>query len=62
MGLHVIFTIELTAEDISLIGTLLDEQPYKKVAGLVQRVQAQITKQLNPAPSPVADKFIEAED
>lgn len=40
------FNVALTAEDIDLIGSLLDEQPYKKVVGLVNRVQAQINAQI----------------
>jgi hypothetical protein len=48
MGVLVIFKIELTAEDIELIGRLLDEQPYKIVAPLAQRVQAQINAQQLP--------------
>jgi hypothetical protein len=48
MGVLVTFKIELTSEDIELIGRLLDEQPYKLVAPLAQRVQAQINAQLAP--------------
>jgi hypothetical protein len=48
MGVLVTFTIELTAEDIELIGRLLDEQPYKLVAPLARRVQAQIDAQQAP--------------
>lgn len=55
MGPLVNFKIELTASDIALIGSLLDEQPYKRVVDLVRRVQAQINEQeqaaLAPAPS-----------
>lgn len=48
MGVLVNFKIELTSEDIELIGKLLDEQPYKLVAPLAKRVQAQIDAQLAP--------------
>jgi hypothetical protein len=48
MGILVNFKIELTAEDIELIGRLLDEQPYKLVAPLAKRVQAQIDAQNMP--------------
>jgi hypothetical protein len=48
MGVLVNFKIDLTSQDIELIGRLLDEQPYKLVAPLVQRVQAQINAQLAP--------------
>ena len=48
MGVLVTFKIELTAEDIELIGRLLDEQPYKLVAPLARRVQAQIDAQQAP--------------
>jgi hypothetical protein len=48
MGIPVTFKIELTADDIELIGRLLDEQPYKLVAPLAKRVQAQIDAQQAP--------------
>lgn len=48
MGVLVTYKIELTAADIELIGQLLDEQPYKLVAPLAKRVQAQIDAQQTP--------------
>lgn len=48
MGVLVIFKIDLTADDIELIGRLLDEQPYKLVAPLAKRMQAQIDAQQLP--------------
>jgi thioredoxin-like negative regulator of GroEL len=52
MGVLVNFKIELTAADIELIGQLLDDQPYKLVAPLARRVQAQIDAQNAAANTP----------
>lgn len=44
----------LTDDDVNLIGALLDEQPYKRVANLALRLQAQITQQIADAKSAAA--------
>lgn len=46
------YTLELTGPDIALIGSLFDEQPYKLVAPLIQRMQAQINRQDTEPPAP----------
>lgn len=50
-----IFSIELTSEDIAVIGTALDEMPYKTVAALAQRIQAQINQQVERDAAPVVE-------
>ena len=45
MGVLVKYTIELEAADLTLIGEALDALPHGRVAGLVARVQAQISAQ-----------------
>jgi len=45
MGFLVIYDIQLSADDLNLIGQLIDEQPYKRVHDLCRRIQAQITEQ-----------------
>jgi hypothetical protein len=45
MGDLVTYNIELDANDLKLIGKLLDTQPYGEVAKLVSRMQRQINEQ-----------------
>jgi hypothetical protein len=55
VGVLVKFNIELTDADLTLIGELLDEQPYKKVAGIVRRIQEQINAQVREAVNVASD-------
>lgn len=50
------YTIELSPNDLRIIGLALDDRPYKEVAGLCARIQKQITdqdiaRQAEPEPS-----------
>ena len=50
MGVLVKFNFnDLSDADVNLIGELLDDQPYKRVAGLAKRLQVQIDAQIAEA-------------
>jgi len=40
-----IYRLELTAEDIEVIGSALDEMPFKRVYKVAAKIQAQINAQ-----------------
>jgi hypothetical protein len=49
MGILVVsYSIQLTPDDLRIIGTALDERPYKEVAALCARIQVQINEQDKP--------------
>jgi len=60
MGVHVIFNITLSSEDLEVVGQGLDELRFKIAAPVAGRIQAQINAQLVaskaaveiPAPEP----------
>jgi hypothetical protein len=52
MGVLVNFKIDLSANDIELIGSMIDEQPYKLVAVMARKIQAQIDAQIAAANVP----------
>lgn len=41
-----LFSISLTAEQISLIGKSLGERPYHEVVGLINDIQNQVNQQM----------------
>lgn len=47
------FNFSLNNEDIAVIGKALEERPFKEVANLIQKLNAQIQSQLAPAPMQV---------
>lgn len=42
------YTLEVNEEDISVIGTALDEMPFKTVSVLVDKLRSQIVNQQKP--------------
>lgn len=49
-------TIKLNPQELSIVGDALLEQPYKKVAPLLQKIQQQISSQQQPAPTTTENK------
>lgn len=43
------FTIKISSADVVFIGNLLAEQPYKQVAAIINRIQAQLDEQQKAA-------------
>ncbi len=50
------FDLKVTGADIAILGDALGMMPYAKAAPLMQKLQAQINIQNNPAPKPEEKK------
>ena len=45
------YQLEFDMQELQTIATALHELPYKQVAALLQNIDAQMAKQLNPEPT-----------
>ena len=48
------FTLSFTMDDINYLGSVLQEQPFKEVAGFLGKINQQMAAQTQRAPVPPA--------